>query len=91
MNENKFESIHQTIQKYKLKCMVSHLYELMGVSRSGYYHYFNEQSTQNRARQDEADEVSFPLPSNLVSILSFQHQPLSPRGNNISNKKLSWK
>ncbi|MGG3943708.1 hypothetical protein ABEV54_19975 [Peribacillus psychrosaccharolyticus] len=37
--------------------MVSYLCELMGVSRSGYYNYFNEQSTQNRANQDAADEV----------------------------------
>ena len=29
----------------------------MGVSRSGYYNYFNEKSAQNRATQDEADEV----------------------------------
>mgnify|MGYP003397547200 FL=1 len=37
--------------------MVSYLCELMGVSRSGYYNYFDEQSAQNRASQDVADEV----------------------------------
>lgn len=37
--------------------MVSYLCEVMGVSRSGFYNYFNEKSAQNRANQDEADEV----------------------------------
>ena len=37
--------------------MVSYLCGVMGVSRSGFYNYFNEISAQNRANQDEADEV----------------------------------
>lgn len=37
--------------------MVSYLCELMGVSRSGYYNYFDEHSAQNRDRQDEAAKV----------------------------------
>lgn len=37
--------------------MVSYFCELMGVSRSGYYNYFDEHSAQNRANQDVADEV----------------------------------
>lgn len=37
--------------------MVSYLCGLMGVSRSGYYNYFNEQSAQSRADQDAADDV----------------------------------
>ena len=37
--------------------MVSFLCEVMGVSRSGFYNYFNEKSAQNRVNQDEADEV----------------------------------
>ncbi|HCG4536375.1 TPA: IS3 family transposase [Salmonella enterica subsp. enterica serovar Typhi str. AG3] len=53
----KFELIHQTLQKYKLKRMVSYLCKVMGVSRSGFYHHFDEKSAQNRAKQDEADEV----------------------------------
>lgn len=37
--------------------MVSYLCKLMGVSRSGYYNYFDEQSAQKRTSQDKADEV----------------------------------
>jgi len=37
--------------------MVSYLCEVMEVSRSGFYNYFNEISAQNRTNQDEADEV----------------------------------
>lgn len=37
--------------------MVSYLCSVMGVSRSGYYNYFDEQSIQTRVNQDEADEV----------------------------------
>jgi len=37
--------------------MVSYLCELIGVSRSGFYNFFDEPSIQNRASQDEADEV----------------------------------
>ncbi|WP_342573955.1 IS3 family transposase [Solibacillus sp. FSL K6-1781] len=53
----KFELIQGAIEKYKLKRMVSYLCELMGVSRSGYYNYFDEQSARNRATQDAADQV----------------------------------
>ena len=37
--------------------MVSYLCEVMGVSRSGFYNYFNEESAQTRVNQNEADEV----------------------------------
>lgn len=37
--------------------MVSYLCDIMDVSRSGYYNYFNEKSAQKRATQNEADEV----------------------------------
>ncbi|MEK3796791.1 IS3 family transposase [Peribacillus sp. FSL H8-0477] len=53
----KFELIYGAINKYGLKRMVSYFCELMGVSRSGYYNYFDERSAQNRADQDVADEV----------------------------------
>lgn len=37
--------------------MVSYLCEVMEVSRSGYYNYFDEKSAQKRAAQEQADEV----------------------------------
>ncbi|WP_430982160.1 IS3 family transposase [Lysinibacillus sphaericus] len=53
--ELKFELISKTIQKYKLKRLVSYLCEIMGVSRSGYYNYFTEKSAQKRAAHELAD------------------------------------
>ncbi|MFJ3387050.1 IS3 family transposase [Lysinibacillus sp. NPDC086135] len=55
--ELKFNLIRKTIQKYKLKRLVSYLCEIMGVSRSGYYNYFAEKSTQKRAAHELADEA----------------------------------
>lgn len=55
--ELKFKLIQQTIKKYKLKRMVSYLCEVIGVSRSGYYNYFLEESVQRRATKGETDEV----------------------------------
>lgn len=37
--------------------MVSYLCEVMGVSRSSYYNYFAEQSSQKRVVQEQADEM----------------------------------
>lgn len=37
--------------------MVSYLCDVMEVSRSGYYHYFNEKSAQKRMARNEVDEV----------------------------------
>jgi transposase InsO family protein len=37
--------------------MVSYLCGVMGVSRSGYYHYFNEEAIEKRATRTEEDEV----------------------------------
>ena len=37
--------------------MVSYLCEVMDVSRSGFYNYFNEKSVQKRAIKDDSDEV----------------------------------
>nr|WP_277585060.1 IS3 family transposase [Psychrobacillus antarcticus] len=55
--ELKFELIQQTIKKYRLKRMVSYLCEVMDVSRSGFYNYFDEKSVQKRAVKDSSDEV----------------------------------
>ncbi|WP_016995413.1 IS3 family transposase [Lysinibacillus boronitolerans] len=53
----KFELIHHTMKKYKLKRLVSYLCDVMGISRSGYYNYFLEKSAQKRVEQEQADEV----------------------------------
>lgn len=54
--EQKFQLIHQTIEKYQLKRMVSYLCAMVDVSRSGYYNYFNEPSIQRRTARDLADK-----------------------------------
>ncbi|MEK4967257.1 IS3 family transposase [Cytobacillus sp. FSL R7-0696] len=55
--ELKYKLIQETIKKYKLKRMVSYLCEVIGVSRSGYYNYFLEESAQRRTAKEETDEV----------------------------------
>ena len=37
--------------------MVSYFCEIMGVSRSGYYNYFTEESVRKRTTQEQADEI----------------------------------
>ncbi len=44
----KFELIHQIIEKYQLKRMVRYLCEMANVSRSGYYRYFREEAVLTR-------------------------------------------
>ncbi|WP_339280999.1 IS3 family transposase [Lysinibacillus sp. FSL P2-0066] len=53
----KFELIHQIIEKYQLKRMVRYLCEMAKVSRSGYYRYFREEAVLTRQKQNEEDEV----------------------------------
>ncbi|WP_407083019.1 IS3 family transposase [Paenibacillus polygoni] len=53
----KFELIHQIIDKYQLKRIVRYLCQIAHVSRSGYYRYFSKEAMQARQKQDEADEV----------------------------------
>ncbi|MDM5450808.1 hypothetical protein [Peribacillus simplex] len=50
--EQKFELVHQTIEKYQLKRLVRYHCEIISVSRSGYYNYFTEKSAQKRAARD---------------------------------------
>ncbi|MGQ8872385.1 IS3 family transposase [Paenibacillus sp. TSA_86.1] len=55
--ELKFQFIHHTIKTYNLKRLVGYLCNVMEVSRSGYYNYFSEKSTQKRVAKAKADEV----------------------------------
>ncbi len=57
-SEDKFLLIRSTIKKYKLKNMISHLCELSGVSRSGYYKYFSNKSEELRANRNANDELA---------------------------------
>jgi putative transposase len=45
------------IEKYQLKNMVSYLCTIAGVSRSGYYNYFSEESQEQRKLKEEKDQV----------------------------------
>jgi putative transposase len=45
------------VEKYQLKNMVSYLCTIAGVSRSGYYNYFSEESQGQRKLQEEKDQV----------------------------------
>ncbi|MCA1030943.1 IS3 family transposase [Bacillus timonensis] len=55
--EQKFILIRFVIEKYSLKCMVSHLCKTAGVSRSGYYNYFSEKAKEVRKLKDNKDEA----------------------------------
>lgn len=56
MTTQKFELIHQIIEKYQLKRMVGYLCEIANVSRSGYYRYFNDEAILTRQKQNDFDE-----------------------------------
>ncbi|UFT97866.1 IS3 family transposase [Radiobacillus kanasensis] len=56
--EQKFLLVHFVIEKFQLKNMVSHLCEIAGVSRSGYYNYFSLQSREQREKRDAEDEIA---------------------------------
>ena len=49
--------------------MLSYLCKLMGVSRSGFYNYFGGKSVQNRAYQNEADEM---VKANILKAYHFR-------------------
>lgn len=55
-SNNKFEIIHETIQKTNNKMFVKMLCEIAGVSRSGYYNWVNASDRRNeKEAQDRAD------------------------------------
>ena len=55
-SNNKFEIIHETIQKSNNQLSVKMLCEIAGVSRSGYYNWVNaEETRQKKEEQDQAD------------------------------------
>ena len=55
-SNNKFEIIHETINKADNKLSVSMLCEIAGVSRSGYYNWVaSEEKRNEKEKQDRAD------------------------------------
>ena len=56
---NKFEIIHETINKTNNQLSVTMLCEIAGVSRSGYYNWVN--SEKNRMQKEEQDRKDFEL------------------------------
>ncbi|HEY5525466.1 MAG TPA: IS3 family transposase [Clostridium sp.] len=55
--QEKFILINSQIEKYKLKNMLTHLCEITGVSRSGYYNYFSTKAISRRLQCDNSDEA----------------------------------
>lgn len=51
----KFELIKEVIDKYNLSKMIKYLCGIAGVSRSGYYNYFSEQSIKAREKRELKD------------------------------------
>jgi len=58
-SNNKFEIIHETINKSNNKLSVKILCEIAGVSRSGYYNWVNSEG--NRVQKEKQDRVDFEL------------------------------
>lgn len=58
-SNNKFEIIHETINKSNNKLSVKMLCEITGVSRSGYYNWVNSEG--NRVQKEDQDRADFEL------------------------------
>ena len=66
-SENKFEIIHETINKANNTLSVKMLCEIAGVSRSGYYNWVN--SADKRAEKEAQDRSDFEL---ILEAYSFR-------------------
>lgn len=66
-SNNKFEIIHETIQKSNNHLSVKMLCEIAGVSRSGYYNWVNAEEA--RLKKEEQDQVDFEL-----ILLAYNHR-----------------
>ncbi|MBP0727361.1 IS3 family transposase [Bacillus sp. RG28] len=65
----KYILISTVIEKYQLKHMVTHLCEIAGVSRSGYYNYFSEKSKEQRKLKNKKDEI---VKKTILKALHFK-------------------
>lgn len=59
ISNNKFEIIHETINKSNNRLSVKMLCEIAGVSRSGYYNWANSEG--NREQKEKRDKADFEL------------------------------
>jgi len=66
-SNNKFEIIHETIQKSNNQLSVKMLCEIAGVSRSGYYNWVNAEEI--RLRKEEQDRADFE-----IVLLAYNHR-----------------
>jgi len=66
-SKNKFEIIHETIQKSNNQLSLKMLCEIAGVSRSGYYNWVNAEET--RLKKEEQDQEDFEL-----VLLAYNHR-----------------
>jgi len=64
------------IEKYKLKNMITHLCEIAGVSRSGYYKYFSSESKDRRDQKNIDDKV---LRDNVLKAFNFKRKKKGAR------------
>ena len=58
-SNNKFEIIHETLQKSNNRMSVKMLCEIAGVSRSGYYNWVN--AADKRSEKEVQDQADFEL------------------------------
>ncbi len=65
--------IANTIKKYKLKNMITYLYKISDVSRSGYYRYFCEKAIATRKYKEEKDEI---LRENVLKAFNFKNRKI---------------
>ena len=66
-SNNRFEIIHETIQKSNNQLSVRMLCEIAGVSRSGYYNWVKAEEA--RLKKEEQDRVDFEL-----IVLAYNHR-----------------
>jgi len=76
VSDDKFLLIRSTVKKYKLKNMISHLCELSGVSRSGYYKYFSNESEELRTNRNANDEIA---KHNILKAFNFKKRKKGAR------------
>lgn len=66
-SDNKFEIIHDTINKSNNRLSVTMLCEIAGVSRSGYYNWVNAE--ENRIKKEKQDQADFEL-----ILMAYNHR-----------------
>lgn len=68
-NHKKYIIIKSTINKYKLKNMISYFCKISGVSRSSYYQYFSSKGKALRKSKEKADIL---VKGNVLKAFNFK-------------------